>query len=165
MDTVIGIIIFAAVIGGVVALLARAINRNVAEHDAYLAAPPVQQVTAQQGSGAVVDEDDDAYTVQVVGESHYQRELAEICGGVTRNGADKRCTARLTPEPDNRYDPNAVRVDIEGRPVGHLNREDALAYRACYGRNVVDCPAAIRGGWKRQGGDRGMFGVSLDLDL
>ena len=36
--------------------------------------------------------------------------------------------ALLVPEPSNPHDPNAVMVQIEGRLVGYLPRDEAVAY-------------------------------------
>lgn len=108
------------------------------------------------------------FEVDVVGESNYQEALAAIAGGVTREGADHATIATLVREPNNRYDPNAVRVDIDGRTVGYLSRDDAESYcaqLAAFGNPllVVTTDALILGGWNRGGGDTGMFGVRLDL--
>jgi hypothetical protein len=46
----------------------------------------------------------------VVGVSFYQQQLAAIL---------------LLPEPDNRHDPSAVAVEINGQIIGHLKREQA----------------------------------------
>lgn len=104
-----------------------------------------------------------AFAVEVVGESRYQDNLARICGPASRDGVKRLCSAMLIPEPTNRYDPNAVRVDIDGLPVGYLCRADAQLWSRKRGRQQFECPALIRGGWDRGAGDRGDFGVRLDL--
>jgi hypothetical protein len=92
--------------------------------------------------------------VPVVGESNYQRALAEAAGGRAA-GPDFEdqvpVQAVLVPEPDNQYDSNAVRVDIRGHTVGYLARETALAYQPVLGwlrrRGELGwCPARIAGG-------------------
>jgi hypothetical protein len=105
------------------------------------------------------------FAIPVVGESHYQDTIEEVCGGRTPEGADRECEAELIPEDDNRYDANAVRVEIDGRTVGYLARPDAVDYRRLHRRRLMRCPAVIRGGWDRGVGDRGSFGVCLDLYL
>jgi hypothetical protein len=67
----------------------------------------------------------------VVGESHYQPALRAAVGSrdVRRFENALTTTAALIPEPENTYDRNAVRVDIDGRPVGHLACEDAVRYQ------------------------------------
>ena len=109
-----------------------------------------------------------AYDVDVVGESHYQDALEEICGGRTEDSQRLNVSAYLVPEDDNPYDSKAVRVDIEDRTVGYLDRETARSFREQLGKAgcggmVARCPAIIVGGWDRGGGDRGHFGVKLDL--
>jgi hypothetical protein len=111
---------------------------------------------------------DGLFRVEVVGESHYQAVLEEICGGHTEKGVRHDCVAMLVPEPENPHDRNAIRVDINGRTVGYLSRADAVGYRdglnlAGAAIHPLRCRAVIRGGWKRPDG-LGYFGVMLDLD-
>lgn len=109
------------------------------------------------------------FPLSIVGESRYQHDLEAVCGGRTEEGADLTKSARLILEDTNPYDRNAVRVEIDGRTVGYLNRQDAKAYRQYLqriraGRAIGVCEAHIRGGWKR-GDDQGHFGVFLDFAL
>src|SRR5690349_5646639 len=67
-----------------------------------------------------------SYELAVVGESHYQRALAEICGAPTEEGHRLEAEAHLVPEDDNPYDSNAVKVTVSGKQVGYLDREAAL---------------------------------------
>lgn len=111
------------------------------------------------------DEDYDDFPLEVVGESHYQEALEEICGGRTEFGADKVRDAVLAPEDDNPYDKNAVAVRIQGKHVGYLGRSDARKYRAKIGKKQTACKAEISGGWSRDDGeDQGHFGVCLDFN-
>lgn len=112
----------------------------------------------------------DEYLVDVVGESHYQSALAAICGPRSEDGEYREVAARLVLENDNQYDANAVAVQINGRKVGHLNRANAVAFRrwlSASGRSAADlsCPAVIVGGWRREDGDTGSYGVVLDLAI
>src|SRR4051794_32779100 len=68
-------------------------------------------------------------TLEVVGESNYQDALWQIVGGFRRDAVRFSCTAVLLPEPDNRYDENAIRVIVESHLVGYLAREDAAVYQ------------------------------------
>jgi hypothetical protein len=107
------------------------------------------------------------YAVEVVGESAYQGELEEICGGRTREGFCLETEAYLRPENDNRFDAQAVAVYIDGHLVGYLDRALARRWRQHlildFGDLVVCCcRAIIVGGWQR-GRDTGHFGVRLDL--
>lgn len=108
------------------------------------------------------------YQIPVVGESRYQHALEEICGGRDESSAEKYCRAALVLENSNPYDNEAVRVDIEKQTVGYLTRPGAREYRRRLAKaghpNIIGvCGAVIRGGWDRGGGDRGHFGVWLDL--
>jgi hypothetical protein len=108
------------------------------------------------------------YDVDVVGESHYQDALEAICGGRTEHGHRHEAEAYLAPEDDNPHDAKAVRVQIQNRVVGYLDRETARSFRKQM-KNigmigvVAKCNAIIVGGWDRGAGDRGHFGVKLDL--
>lgn len=109
---------------------------------------------------------DGDYGTEIVGESHYQRALESLAGGRSEDGAEDYISAVLVHEDDNPHDPKAVRVDIKGKTVGYLSREDARTWRAkAPGSSRHECPAVIVGGWDRGGGDRGHFGVRLDLRL
>lgn len=108
------------------------------------------------------------YGIEVVGESHYQRDLENICGGRSEDGAEKYVEATLILEDSNPHDRKAVRIDIQGKTVGYLSRELAHEYRkrlteAGHNKLTGVCNAVIRGGWDRGGGNRGHFGVWLDL--
>lgn len=109
------------------------------------------------------------FDVEVVGEASYQEALERLCGGRTDEGADLECVATLRAEPSNPYDPDAIRVEIDGEHVGYLNRHAAKAFRPVADRlarqgQVGTCRARIVGGWDRED-DRGHFGVRLDLGV
>ena len=108
------------------------------------------------------------FEVEVVGESHYQAALKSICGGYDENGHRLEVKACLVPENDNPHDSKAIRIYIQDKTVGYLDRETARSFRkkmAEIGLTdvAVKCDALIVGGWDRGGGDRGYFGVKLDL--
>ncbi len=108
------------------------------------------------------------YFLDVVGESKYQTELENICGGYSEDGYEKLVQATLIHEDNNPYDNKAIAVYIEGEPVGYLSRENARQYReklrnAGYPGMAATCSAMIVGGWDRGDGDKGCFGVKLDL--
>ncbi len=119
----------------------------------------------------------DGGSVEVVGESHYQSTLQALAGGLDANGPRVRDhRAVLVPEPDNAYDPNAVRVIVvppatgQGRwgKVGYLSRADAVAYRPVIDRlaalgYVVGFQASLEGGQLTETGQRKFVGVWLYL--
>ncbi len=108
------------------------------------------------------------YSLDVVGESNYQTALESICGGRSTRSQEKIVEATLIHEDDNPYDNQAISVSIQGKTVGYLSRKDARKYRkqlkqAGYPGITAKCSAMIVGGWDKGGGDRGHFGVRLDL--
>ena len=122
--------------------------------------PKVEAAAHIQGPGS--------YEFDVVGESYYQDALERICGGRTKSGVEKKVVAMLVLEDSNPHDKLAVRVDVDGKPVGYLSRDEARQYRKRlqeqgFPELIATCNALIVGGWDRGGGDRGHFGVRLDL--
>jgi hypothetical protein len=76
--------------------------------------------------------------------------------------------AHLVPEPGNSADPAAIAVTIGGRTVGYLSRPDAAHHRQAIATAIdcggeASCMAVIVGGWEREHGDVGLFGVRLHL--
>jgi HIRAN domain len=109
-------------------------------------------------------------TLEVVGESHYQDALWRIVGGVREEHVRHEIHAVLMPEPDNAYDPNAIRVLVDGSVVGYLSREDAAAYRPgllllmkTNPGTLIALNGVIVGGGERPDG-LGRLGVFLDHD-
>lgn len=110
------------------------------------------------------------WTTEVVGELHHQ---ADIEGQYRLNGgtdSPAKATATLIPEDDNEYDANAVRVEIGGRRVGYLAREQASEYREAVGTASGRCSAKIFGGYlldederEDEGRERAYFGVWLNI--
>ncbi|WP_273035967.1 HIRAN domain-containing protein [Massilia timonae] len=109
------------------------------------------------------------FAIDVAGESYYTESFAAICGPRCEDGVDLEVRARLILQDDNPHDKQAVRVEIQGHPVGHLPREVARDFRRAvrYGQlsiyETFECAAIIRGGWDRGNGDAGHYGVRLDL--
>jgi hypothetical protein len=110
---------------------------------------------------------DEKFEFPVVGESHHQTLLEDICGGRTEDGANHKCAALLVPEPKNPYDKNAVAVTVDGKTVGYLARDvapDFLTALASGSYESAACGAIIVGGWSRDG-DEGHFGIRLNAAL
>jgi hypothetical protein len=104
---------------------------------------------------------------EVVGESHYQDNLARLAEVHPPDRARMReVVATLIHENDNPVDPLAIRVDIEGLKVGYLTRVAARQYRQWlaaggHAGRTTTCAARITGGgWE---GRPGYFGVALDI--
>jgi hypothetical protein len=110
------------------------------------------------------------FHTHVVGESSYQGALRKLAGGYQRDGVRVPVMAVLIPEPSNTFDPNAVMVHIDNRKVGYLSRDEALEFRECMAkldppRQVAAVDAIIVGGFVRADGEKGHFGVQLDLEF
>lgn len=105
--------------------------------------------------------------MNVVGESNYQPAIRKACDWQPGTDTLFDCFAQLVPEPTNPYDPNAVRVDIEGNCVGYLSRADAVELRPVIMRAISEqgsglVRAVIAG---RAEGDTDNLGVFLDLTI
>jgi len=111
---------------------------------------------------------DGRYLYKVVGTSHYQDVLEEIVGGKTEECSHFQCHAILLAEPTNAYDRNAVAVSVNGKLVGYISSQDDVemvhALHAA-GLGAGQCEAKIVGGWLREDGDEGSFGVRLNAML
>ncbi|KAB2969192.1 MAG: hypothetical protein F9K18_01720 [Thermoanaerobaculia bacterium] len=113
---------------------------------------------------------DGTFSVEVVGESHYQAALERAAGGRSEDGANKVVVAELALEDSNPYDSQAVAVRVLGETVGYLPRDSAREFRKQISALGVPpgirmvCDARINGGWSREGGrNRGHFGIRLDF--
>ena len=69
------------------------------------------------------------FSVSIVGESYYQENLKQICGGYSESETDMILTAVLVYDDENQYDNKAIKVEISGKTVGHLSQADAINYR------------------------------------
>ena len=109
------------------------------------------------------------FPLACVGESHYQDAFERICGPRDEDGENREVVAVLSLDNDNPYDSDAVRVEVNGRTVGYLNRQDAKVYRellsAAGCTDSLQCLGLIRGGWERGRRDRGHYGIYLDLPI
>ncbi len=107
--------------------------------------------------------------VRVVGDAAYQDVLLELTGARRHYGGVRMDTvARLVPVPGNPDDPDAIAVTIDERTVGYLSRPDAAGHRQAIATAIerlgeASCRARIVGGWEREHGDVGFFGVRLRL--
>ncbi|WP_211242017.1 HIRAN domain-containing protein [Roseivivax halodurans] len=102
-----------------------------------------------------------------MGESHYQAALIGLVVPNSRYGVDIEAVARIARDPSNPHDSNAVKVTIEGRLVGHLPRDQAervSAQMAEDGIAAANCRARIKGGWRTNQHDEGLYGVSLGIN-
>jgi hypothetical protein len=80
--------------------------------------------------------------IRVVGTSHYQDALLELAPRKADEQVRRDAVAELVPEPGNPHDPNAISVQIEGRLVGYLSRDENTRWRDIA---PVSCEAKIAG--------------------
>lgn len=80
----------------------------------------------------------------VVGESYYRQALDDITGGDV--GVFEFDDTLLVRDPHNQHDPNAIRIECDGRHVGHLSRENAERFCGGLDRHggVAACRAIVR---------------------
>jgi len=105
--------------------------------------------------------------VEAVGEASYQNELLEVVkahGGPSRDGVKIEVHVALVSEPKNKHDRNAVSIQLEGKKVAYLSRDDAIEYQSVIQHldqlnRTGACRAFIFGGSK----DKPNYGVFLDL--
>jgi hypothetical protein len=105
------------------------------------------------------------FALAVVGEEYAQAELSALSAGRRLKGEEVQFVAAVTPEPANRFDENAIRIDIlNGAQLGYLSRDLAAAYAgamksvAATGKQGV-CRARLIGGTT----DEPTMSVLLDL--
>jgi hypothetical protein len=103
--------------------------------------------------------------LDVVGESQY-RGAIENAVGRRAEGHQDIVDAAMVWEPSNRYDANAVAIQIEGRTCGYLPRADAKRYRAvmewCRAEGFVPVVRGdVHGGWRQEDGSWADFGIHL----
>jgi hypothetical protein len=107
--------------------------------------------------------------VHVVGDAAYQDVLLELTGGRRHDGGVRMETvARLVPGPGGPDHPASATVAIAGRTVGYPSRPDAAHLgseiaAAIERSGQATCAAVIVGGWEREHGDIGFFGVRLRI--
>lgn len=105
---------------------------------------------------------------EVVGESTYVKEIRSLFGrDFNPDGTELTVTAQLIPEPHNRYDRNAVSVQIGGHTVGYLPREEAARYAPALSELVGKgwTPQVTARVWGGKGFDGATFVGSVRLDL
>jgi hypothetical protein len=103
--------------------------------------------------------------IEIVGESYCQKELQRIAGPPAADGKSHRCGVTLRREPDNKYDKNAVRVEVMGLQVGHVARLTAARLSPAmqvYCGGALEANSVIVGGWD-DGSSQGLYGIRVWL--
>src|SRR2546428_3125208 len=68
------------------------------------------------------------FSLDLVGESRHQKEIAALCGGKTRAGEDRIVWAVINLESAARPNPAGIAVQIAGQTVGYISRSDAKEF-------------------------------------
>ena len=102
-----------------------------------------------------------SYAYNIVGEQSYQNNLKKIAGPKEEESKFFECYAKVSSEPFNQYDKNAVKVEINGLLVGYLSKSEAAKLAGkVVNKNV---PVVIDGGWKDEE-STGSYGVKLAIN-
>ena len=102
-----------------------------------------------------------SYAYNIVGEQSYQNNLKKIAGPKEEESKFFECYAKVSSEPFNQYDKNAVKVEINGLLVGYLSKGEAAKLAGKIVNKTV--PAVIDGGWKDEE-STGSYGVKLAIN-
>lgn len=113
----------------------------------------------------ILDGDDD---LDVVGESYQQENLWSLVGGRSDEKIRVEVLGYLVPEPENKYDPNAIGVWIQGLKVGFVAKElareindDLLRLMADNNDSLIGLRGVIAGGGQYADGP-GQLGAFLE---
>lgn len=106
------------------------------------------------------------FDFEIVGESQYKTALAGIIQAATQEEQDAGeiiCTAQLQAEPENPFDPKAVRVTIGGQTVGYIPKSETARFHKLLKANegVLTYMALV--GWNPENIASGVVGVRLNL--
>ena len=102
-----------------------------------------------------------SYTYNIVGEQSYQDNLKKIASPKEEESKFFECYAKVSSEPFNQYDKNAIKVEINGLLVGYLSKSEAAKLSSKVANKTV--PAVIDGGWKDEE-STGSYGVKLAIN-
>jgi hypothetical protein len=86
----------------------------------------------------------------VAGESHYVKALRALTGEPREDGYLRPVEVRFVREPDNAYDANAWRAEVEGKLIGYVRREIAAQMARPlddFGCSTFSVCGVLRGGW------------------
>jgi len=104
----------------------------------------------------------DFYSYDIVGEQSYQENIKRIAGEKQEVSKAFETRARVVSEPNNSFDKNALKVQINGLTVGYIPKKDAASVSKQVKKIDTVVPALIVGGWKDSESE-GNFGVKLAL--
>ena len=100
------------------------------------------------------------YLYNIVGEQSCQQNLKTIAGAKQAESKYFQTSAKVISEPDNKFDRNAIKVEIDGLLVGYISKQDAEKLAGRKVNKVVPC--LINGGWL-DAESEGSYGVKLAI--
>lgn len=160
MDFILGVIILVAIWFGIKAILNSKKDNNSFNAGRYVPKPKTQG-TFRNKTPNISTSPSIKYNYDIVGEQSYQKNLAKIAGRKEEESKFHECHAKVSSEPFNKFDKNAVKVEINGLLVGYVNKVDASKLA---GKVInITVPAVINGGWD-DGDSEGSYGVKLAIN-
>lgn len=116
------------------------------------------------------------YQTEIVGEANYQKNIKNVIlfdvmvDDDDLEYKDDKLTARLVLDNENQFDPdNAVRIEIENKTVGYLDKQNAARFRRQLKRlgieNKVYLCQAVAFGKRDEAGAPMSFGIWLKIDI
>ena len=160
------IIVFIAWVSGSVADEARLSDIEKLRRSAKAARPRARRIVLDSNAprAKVEKYGSRGFGTEVVGESRYQDALEDAAGGRTGNDVREEVDVVAEPEPENRADPEAVVIKVDGETVGYLPRGNTAAFHSKYS-GPVECRGLIVGGGKTDSGREKSFGIWINLEL
>lgn len=111
---------------------------------------------ALRAAGFLVGEE--GWSVEIVGESHYQAAIERIIGGTSH----RHYAARLVRDSANPRDSSAVRLDVQGQTVGYVSRDETDDVQPLLQKlDAMGRPAWVRATFTGGGGHYS-YGVEID---
>jgi HIRAN domain len=122
-----------------------------------------KEINQKSNSSNDVTVESNTVPIEISGESFYHDAIIDVIGEPTEDGYDVTVNGRLVRDPANKYDSNAIKCLINGRHVGHVNRDDAEEISHYMDtHNITDLLVSceVTGGWSRGKNDSGFFGIT-----
>lgn len=160
MDFILGVIILAVIWYAIKAILNNRKDNNSFNSGGYVPQPKTQGTFRNKTINTAASPNI-RYCYDIVGEQSYQKNLAKIAGKKEEESKFHECHAIVSSEPFNKFDKNAVKVEINGLLVGYINRDDASKLSGKVINKTV--PAVVNGGWD-DGDTKGSYGVKLAIN-
>jgi hypothetical protein len=144
----------------------KAIGPKRADEDRPVA-PIKNSVNSTDEGARLLSDGNGAFDVIVVGVTRYQEAFRSIFGDTGGQAVRMVGPAEIILDDNNPFDACAVRIEIDGKLVGHLGKQRARDWRSkMIAEGLSDpttCSAKVE--WGRGFKKEGSYGVWLDIDL